>query len=218
MIGSWTPRKIGLRPKGIRALCALRYVVYTFSMKCSLCNQEVGSGGTYDIAGLSVCEGCHSASYLPTRLTDRGIHLGFWYRNEMGVVRPSMESLTDAGQHTITALAETPHASGIHAKLQHEGFSAKLNKLFEQEIGNEAFDNMVWIRTSTKDETRAFLSLSGVQAAIMELIDMKAAIDIDGAKIYLKAETKGSIPVQQLLLYSAALAHYLSEFAAPASE
>lgn len=194
--------------------------LYTFSMKCSLCNQDIGGGATHDVAGLAVCDGCHTSGYLPARLTERGIHLGFWYRNDEGMVRPSMESVTDAGHHTVTALAEVPHPSGIHAKLQYEGFGAKINKLLNEEIqiGNKTFDDMVWIRTSTKEETRAFLSLSGVQAAIMELIDMKSMIDIDDAKIYLKAETKGSIPVRMLLLYTAALAHYLAEFATPASE
>ncbi|MCP4606414.1 MAG: hypothetical protein GY847_38885 [Proteobacteria bacterium] len=188
------------------------------TMICSLCKQDAGSGATHPVAGLSVCEACYTNSYLPTRLTGRGLHIGFWYRDEKGSVLSGMEDLEDGGHHTLTALAETQYPSEIHAKLQYEGFSAKMHKIFQHElqIGNQAFDDLVWIRTNTEPETKAFLSLTGVQTAIMELIDMKSEIDIDGAKIYLKADSKGNIEVRMFLLYSAALIHYLSEFAEPA--
>ncbi len=192
--------------------------VYTYTiMNCSLCKQDTGSGATHPIAGLSVCEACYNDSYLPTRLTSRGLHIGFWYRDNKGSVLTGMENLEAGGHHTLTALAEAPHPSEIHAKLQYEGFSAKMHKIMQHElqIGDKAFDDLVWIRTNTEPETKAFLSLSGVQAAITELIDMKSEIDIDGAKVYLKAENKGNIQVRMFILYSAVLVHYLSEFADP---
>ncbi len=176
----------------------------------------MGSGATRDVAGLTVCAACCTEpdKNLSTRLTGRGLHIGFWYRDKTGAIVTGTEDLTAEGQHTLTALAESPHSSGIHAKLQFEGFSAKMHKIFQKEIqiGSKEFDDLVWIRTNTEAETRAFLSLSGVQSAISELIEMKAEIDIDDAKIYLKAESKGAIEVGQFLLHSAALAHYLAEF------
>ncbi len=179
--------------------------------------QDIGSSTVRDIAGLTVCNPCCEDSYLPTRLTNRGLHLGFWYRTDDGIVSTGMEDIIDSGHHVLTALAEAPYPSDIHAKLQYEGFNAKVIKIFQHEIqiGDKKFDDMVWIRTNTEKETQAFLSLTGVQSAIMELIEMKAEIDIDGAKIYLKAENKGTIEVRQFLLHAAALVHYLSEFAQP---
>ncbi|MCP4603538.1 MAG: hypothetical protein GY847_23970 [Proteobacteria bacterium] len=186
-------------------------------MKCSLCKQDTGSGATHPVAGLSVCGACYTDSYLSTRLTNRGLHIGFWYRDDKGSVLTGMEDLEGGGHHTLTVLAEAPYSSDIHAKLQYEGFNAKMNKIFQHElqIGNQAFDDLVWIRTNTEPETKAFLSLSGVQQTIMELIDMESEIDIDGAKIYLKAESNGNIEVRMFILYCAILLHYLCEFAEP---
>ena len=74
-------------------------------MQCALCRQDTGGGATGDVAGLSVCQACCTDSYLPTRLTDRGLHIGFWYRDAEGSVLSGMEELEAGGHHTLTALA-----------------------------------------------------------------------------------------------------------------
>lgn len=167
------------------------------------------------IAGLAVCEGCIGAPYLPTRLKASGIHLGYSYRADESVVEIGQENPYDRRQHVLTVLAEAPNPSGMHIRLQYEGFSAKMAKLLNEEIqiGNSEFDDLVWIRTSTPEETKGFLSLSGVQAAIMELIRAEASIDIDLAKVYVKAEKRGPLDGRQIALFTAALAHHLAKFA-----
>ncbi|MBN2525588.1 MAG: hypothetical protein JXR76_04280 [Deltaproteobacteria bacterium] len=71
---------------------------------------------------------------------------------------------------------------------------------------------MVWIRTNTRKTTREFLSLVGVQSAVSELIGMKSVIDIDEAKVYVKAESSGTMIPKDFVLNAAILGHYLSVF------
>ena len=186
-------------------------------MQCALCHQSVDKAEMKAIASLNVCDACVRATYLPGRLTKKGLHLGYSYRTDAGVIEIGDEELLDNTLRKISALAEAPHPSGIDATLQREGIGAKLKKIVEKEIqvGNKAFDDAVWIRTSTNEETAAFLALSGVQAAVLELIDMNGVISIKQDKIHVEATNKGPIEVQMFVLHTAALLHYLATFASP---
>jgi hypothetical protein len=187
-------------------------------MKCGLCNEEVEKNEVQVISGLGICEICIRATYLPGRLTAKGLHLGYSYRTDSGEINIGDEEEIDGSLRKISALAEAPNPTGIQTKLMHEGLGAKLKKLVEKEIqvGDKEFDNAVWIRTSTKPTTTAFLALSGVQSAVLELIKMNSEIDINEEKIYIVATNKGPIDVQTWVLHVAALLHYLAEFSNPA--
>jgi hypothetical protein len=169
------------------------------------------------MAGVTVCASCNSDAFGPTSVTGRGMHLGFWSRSKDGTVTSYLKDIAQENDYTLTVLVEVPHPSDIHAKLQFEGFSAKLHKLFEHEIqiGDKAFDDLVWIRTNSKEPTRAFLTLRGVQKAVSELIDMKAVIDIEEARIYVKGESSSAMTPRDFVLYTVVLGHYLSAFSTP---
>jgi len=190
---------------------------YHEPMNCELCLQETGSTAPRNIAGVKVCRACSTSDFLPTRLTGRGMHMGIWCRTADGTVIADLLEMELAKDYTIPSLGESPHPSGIHARLQFEGFGAKMAKIFEHEIqiGDKAFDAMTWIRTNTKDETRAFLSMSKVQAVIAELIAMKCEIDIDNAKLYVKAESNKALAPREFILHVAVLLHLLTEFSTP---
>jgi hypothetical protein len=145
------------------------------------------------------------------------MHLGYWSRSKDGAVNSHLREIAQDTHYTFTALVEVPHPSDISAKLQYEGFSAKLHKLFEHEIqiGDKTFDDLVWIRTNSPETTRAVLSLSGVQSAVSELIEMKAVIDIEEARVYVKAESSGKMIPKEFVLYTTILAHHLSAFSEP---
>jgi len=186
-------------------------------MYCDLCKQENTGKMPREIAGLNICGECNSDGYLSTRLLPRGMHLGVWCREKNGSVVSDIGEIDMNREFTITSLAEAPNGSGMHTRLQFENFGAKLKKIFEHEIqiGDREFDDMVWIRTNTKPETRAFLSLSKVQTVVMELISMSTEIDIDDAQIYTKATSKGKLIPREFLLHTAVLMHLLDEFSSP---
>ena len=98
-----------------------------------------------------------------------------------------------------------------------EGMKAKMVKIFEKEIqvGDQEFDDAVWIHTDTPDTAGAFLRLSGVQAAILSMIQMNGEIDIDNTKVYIKVDQNQPIDTRQFLLQTAILLHYLVEFSSP---
>ncbi len=183
-------------------------------MQCALCHQDEIKEDVQNISGLNVCQSCVRATYLPGRLTGKGLSLGYSYRTDAGVIEVGDEELLDNALRKISALAEAPHPSGIEAKLLKEGLKAKFTKIVEKEIqvGNKAFDDAVWIRTSTNKETAAFLAQNGVQSAVMELIEMNGEISINQHKIYVEATNKGPIEVQMFVLHTAALLHYLTAF------
>ena len=186
-------------------------------MQCDLCKQEMGGGAPRSIAGVAVCAACNAETYLPGRLMGRGLHQGIVCRAKDGSLVADLKEVELLQEYTISSLAECPHPSGIHARLQYEGFTAKLVKIFEHEIqiGDKQFDDMVWIRTNTKDEARAFLSLSKVQGVIMEIISMKGEIDIDDAKVYVKAEANPQLIPKEFVLHTAVLLHLLAGFSSP---
>jgi hypothetical protein len=169
------------------------------------------------MAGVTICATCNSDAFEPTNVINRGMHLGYWSRSKDGTVNSHLKEMGQETHYNITALVEIPHPSDIHTKLQYEGFSAKLHKIFEHEIqiGDKAFDDLVWIRTNTPESTRAFLSLSGVQNAISELIEMKAVIDIDEARVYVTAESSGKMIPKEFVLFTTVLAHHLTAFSEP---
>ena len=186
-------------------------------MKCGFCSEEVDMEDLEVVSGLHVCKSCIRATYLPGRLTAKGLHLGYSYRTEHGEIKIGDEEEIDGTLRKISALAESPHLSGIQAKLMHQGLGARLKKLVEKEleIGDKEFDDAVYIRSSTRDQTAAFLAISGVQSAVLQLIRMNSEIDINGSKIYIVATNKGPIEVQTWVLHVAALLHYLAEFSSP---
>jgi hypothetical protein len=186
-------------------------------MQCGLCNQEVDKEHTEVISRLYVCKDCIGSEYLPARITSGGVHLSYAYRTENGLVDPDKEDLSSHRNHKLSALAEAPYPSEIHANLQYEGLKAKMVKIFEKEIqvDDKEFDEAVWIHTNTPDTAGAFLRLSGVQSAILSMISMNGEIDIDDAKVYVKVEQSKPIDTKQCILQTAILLHYLTEFSAP---
>jgi hypothetical protein len=177
----------------------------------------MGSGQPRDMAGVAVCAWCNSDEFEPTRVTGRGMHVGYWSRSKDGSVSSRLKEIAQDTHYTMTILVEVPHPSDIHAKMQYEGFNAKLHKLFAHEIqiGDKTFDDLVWIKTNTPETTRAFLSLGSVQRAISELIEMKAEIEIDEARVYVKAVSSGKMIAKDFVLYTAVLGHHLNEFSKP---
>lgn len=161
---------------------------------------------------MTICASCDSDAFGPTSVTGRGMHLGFWSRSKNGGLSTYLRDIAQEADYTLTALVETPRPSGISAKLQYEGFSAKLHKIFEYEIqvGDKSFDDLVWIRTNTREATAALLAIPGVRRAVSELIEMKAVIELEEARIYVTAESSASMSPKDFVLYTAILGHYLS--------
>lgn len=188
-------------------------------MKCGLCHETVEKLDAQLISGIHVCPGCLRATYLPGRLTAQGLHLGYSYRTENGTVEIADEEVLDNSIRKVSALAQSPYTSRIHAKFVYESLLDKLGKVFEKELqmGDKEFDKTVFIKTSTLSETEAFLSRPGVRSSILELIRMNAEISLDDNKIYLEAINKGPIDVQMFVIHAALLLHYLAEFTQPSN-
>jgi len=192
--------------------------LYTFlMMQCGLCQNRVEESATKSVSGLTVCKDCLSTDALPSRLASQGLHLSYAYLTNYGMVSPNEKFVFDSTEHKLSALGVSPNSSSIDALLVHEGFKAKVTKIFAEEIqvGDSDFDPKVWIRTDTPEETGAFLRLSGVKSVLLKLIDMQSEINIHGAKIYVITHGSLAIDVKQFILQTGILLHYLSEFSRP---
>jgi len=191
--------------------CIIRF------MQCELCQNRVDESNTKKILNMDICHACLNADSLHVRLKDRGFNLSYAYLTKEGMIHPSEDFVFDYTVHKLSSLGMGPYDSNIDAVLVHEGFKAKVTKIFIKEIqvGNDKFDPKVYIKTDTPDETGAFLRLSRVQEVVMKLIDMQSEINIHGAKVYVMTHGNRPIDVNEFTLYSGMLLHLLTEFSQP---
>jgi hypothetical protein len=84
-----------------------------------------------------------------------------------------------------------PQACPIRASFCKEGISRKLIKLFKKELqtGDPVFDDAVYITTDTTDATAAWLANETVRAAILELIQAEATIEVSGTIVSAMVQT-----------------------------
>jgi hypothetical protein len=84
------------------------------------------------------------------------------------------------GGYTETWLL--PAVVPVQATFGPEGFAHRLGKLFSKElqVGDKAFDDAVFIRTSTPEESAAWLKSSEVRAAILAAVASGGNVAIEG--------------------------------------
>ncbi|WP_394844234.1 hypothetical protein LZC95_45175 [Pendulispora brunnea] len=81
----------------------------------------------------------------------------------------------------------------IKASFTHEGLASRVAKLFKKEIqvGDKAFDDVVYITTDTPAETTAFLKSDDVRTTILTAVTEGGNIVIDERDIVAKIPTTG---------------------------
>lgn len=90
------------------------------------------------------------------------------------------------GSNEKTVLALTlPAPCKLKATFSKEGLTSKLVKIFKKELqtGDPAFDETVYVKTDTPDQTAALLQSSQLREIVARVVATGGAIEIDGASV-----------------------------------
>jgi hypothetical protein len=91
-------------------------------------------------------------------------------------------SVSGRSQRTRIYKATLPRSVGIEAHFVREGWLERAKKHFvdEIEVGSAHFDDAIFVVTSTRSETAAFLSSVRVQQALLLLVDATRSVYAQG--------------------------------------
>lgn len=125
--------------------------------------------------------------------------LGVEVRNERRVA----EQRGAARAITLTLPKSTP----VKARFMRESFVQRAKKLFvdEVEVGAAWFDDLIYVMTSTRDETAEFLKQKRVQQALILLVDDARCVEVEDRTVRLIDE-EGREPGRDVVAELLALA------------
>jgi hypothetical protein len=101
----------------------------------------------------------------------------------VSVQRSQESTIADEGRlvRARTLEVRLPKRSGIRASFVREGLLERVKKLFvdEVEVGCAWFDDHIYVISSTREATEAWLASPRVQQALILLVDATRHVDID---------------------------------------
>lgn len=114
------------------------------------------------------------------------------------------------GRRPRIVTVKLPAPTSVCARFVRENLVRRAEKLFvkEVEVGSAWFDDLIFVITSTRDETAAFLAAPRVQQALILLVDDDRHVQVEGDEVRLiddDARDDGRDALAELL----ALAKYL---------
>ena len=93
------------------------------------------------------------------------------------------------GEQTCTPLwvVKLPAPTKVNARFVREGLLERAKKLFmdEVEVGSAVFDDLIFIITSTRDETAELVGHERVQQALLLLVSDTRCVEVEGDEIRL---------------------------------
>lgn len=128
----------------------------------------------------------------------------------LGVTIERNQRVADDGKREREVVLTLPRATAVCARFVREDLIRRAEKLFvdEVEVGSAWFDDLIFVITSTRAQTAAFLADKRVQQALILLVDDDRHVSIDGDKLRLvddDTQDDGRDALAELL----ALAHHL---------
>ena len=129
---------------------------------------------------------------------------------ELDVTVEREQHIEDDGKRVREVVLRLPRPTAVSARFVREDLIRRAEKLFvdEVEVGSAWFDDLIFVITSTRKETSAFLADKRVQQALILLIDDDRHVQVQGDQlklIYEDATDDGRDALAELL----ALAHHL---------
>lgn len=165
---------------------------------CDVCGQALDEGERLSCYQKTVCELCHQGRY--------------WFRLDHLGLKVWTKSWSERTQHGEPLYAEVramvPYSFEVDARFCKEGgrerFAKRVKGMFgkkEVQIGDKAFDDEIYIRTSTPDQTRELLQDEELRQTILAAVDDLREIKEPGAAPELWLDGN-AVVVQHQLGYS----------------
>lgn len=105
----------------------------------------------------------------------------------LGVTVTREQHFDEQGKRVREVSLTLPVATPVCARFVRENALRRAEKLFvkEVEVGSAWFDDLIFVITSTRDETAAFLAHKRVQQALILLIDDDRTVEVQGKLVKL---------------------------------
>jgi hypothetical protein len=105
----------------------------------------------------------------------------------LGVTVDRAQQVDDLGRRNRTVTLVLPRPTVVSARFVRESFLRRAEKLFvdEVEVGSAWFDDLIYVITSTRASTAAFLAAQRVQQALILLVDEDRHVEIEGTELRL---------------------------------
>ncbi|MDB4973993.1 MAG: hypothetical protein JWN48_2334 [Myxococcaceae bacterium] len=105
----------------------------------------------------------------------------------LGVAVSREQHLDDHGKRVRSVQVSLPRATSVNAKFVRENALRRAEKLFVKEVecGSAWFDDLIFVITSTREATQAFLSHKRVQQALILLVDDDRHVELEGSTLTL---------------------------------
>ena len=111
----------------------------------------------------------------------------------LGVEVRREQQFDDRGRRVRTLTVLLPVPTAVRARFVRESFLRRAEKLFvkEIEVGAAWFDDLIFVITSTREETARFLANKRVQQALVLLVDESRRVEVSGSELKLIDEDSG---------------------------
>lgn len=108
----------------------------------------------------------------------------------LGVTVGRAQQVDNLGRRNRTVTLVLPRPTAVNARFVRESFLRRAEKLFvdEVEVGSAWFDDLIYVITSTRAPTAAFLAAQRVQQALILLVDEDRHVEIEGSELRLVDE------------------------------
>lgn len=137
------------------------------------------------MGGLGVCDVC-----LHGGAADAVAHRGWRITSHSWTSRRNKQIL-----HHCEVKAQPASAGPLKATFRMKGsLDALLRALYRSWTDDPAFDRLVYVSTSTADQTAAFLRDDGAQSAIMDLVGERAKVWIADDRVQARATSAEAHP------------------------
>lgn len=105
----------------------------------------------------------------------------------LGVTVQREQKLDDKGRRQRVVVVTLPTPTAVVARFVRESLARRAEKLFvhEVEVGSAWFDDLIFVITSTREETAAFLAHKRVQQALILLVDDDRHVEVEGNELRL---------------------------------
>jgi hypothetical protein len=105
----------------------------------------------------------------------------------LGVTVSREQHIDEHGKRVRTVVVSLPQPALLAAKFVRENALRRAEKLFVKEVecGSAWFDDLIYVITSTREATAAFLAHKRVQQALILLVDDDRHVEVEGAQLKL---------------------------------
>jgi hypothetical protein len=105
----------------------------------------------------------------------------------LGVTVTREQRVEDSGKRVREVTVTLSKPSRVVARFVRENALRRAEKLFvkEVEVGSAWFDDLIFVITSTREATGAFLAHKRVQQALMLLVDDDRCVEVQGSTLKL---------------------------------